>query len=102
MGRSLADWHIRAFVAFNILHGQSSENFTNTGISPASWNDRKLWGSSSLYMLTSTLKFEATDPRDRIYVFLGLNSTDKNHQELIPDYSKSTAQVFTEAFRHIV
>ncbi|KAI8623732.1 heterokaryon incompatibility protein-domain-containing protein [Xylariaceae sp. FL1651] len=52
-------------------------------------------------LLMLTLTFEATDPVDKIFALVGL-STDSTKRAVLPDYSKSPAQVYTEAARYLI
>jgi len=56
-------------------------------------------------LLYSTGIFEASDPRDKVYSILGIRSAmiDPNiSKEILPDYQKSVAEVFTEATRAVI
>jgi hypothetical protein len=56
-------------------------------------------GSPSLRMLVDTHRYTlATDPRDKVYAFLGLANRKSSAQTIIePNYETSTRQVYTDA-----
>jgi len=64
----------------------------------------KLWSLEAL--LQRTRRFKATDPRDFIFGLLGLAAETQDPKswprELIPDYSKSTKDVFRDAARLVI
>ncbi|OCL05410.1 HET domain-containing protein [Glonium stellatum] len=63
------------------------------------------WKLHSLLISTS-LKFQATDPRDKIYALLGLAAETSDGsawpEPLVPDYSRDTAQVYREVARFLI
>ncbi|KAG0646066.1 Heterokaryon incompatibility protein [Hyphodiscus hymeniophilus] len=63
-----------------------------------------LWDLSSLLLMTRIAR--ATDPRDKIFAFLGLCGETERPDEwplaLRPDYSRSTKDVFRDATRYCI
>ncbi|KAF5580449.1 het-domain-containing protein [Fusarium pseudoanthophilum] len=62
------------------------------------------WGCS-LPMNTITRLFrssEATDPRDKVYAFIGIAKNDTNLDLLVPDYTKSVESVYIDATKLIM
>ncbi len=53
------------------------------------------------HLLQTTLAFEATDPRDKVFALLGLVHED-DRSALKPDYSKPIQQVYTELAHHLI
>ncbi|KAK4545542.1 hypothetical protein LTR36_002892 [Oleoguttula mirabilis] len=51
-----------------------------------------------MYLLRRLQRFNATDPRDRVFALLGI-ATDAEELGVRPDYSKSWEQVYTELAR---
>jgi heterokaryon incompatibility protein (HET) len=61
---------------------------------------------SFLRLLALTRQFESTDARDRIYGLLGIPTTDSDPDRgdlfMIPDYEKSTQEVYTELAKKVL
>lgn len=55
-------------------------------------------------MFTSFRLLEATEPKDKVYAFLGLRPVDSGAAPLVPDYRKEKAcnAVYTEAAIHVL
>ena len=49
-----------------------------------------------------TLRMEVTDPRDHVYILLGLETSKPMASRIQPDYSLSASQVFAQATYHII
>ncbi|KKY15970.1 putative heterokaryon incompatibility protein [Diplodia seriata] len=58
-------------------------------------------GLDLMRLLLYSLNTQATDPRDKVIALLGLAS-QQCRNALVPDYSKSTTQIYTETARHII
>ncbi|KAF2161879.1 hypothetical protein M409DRAFT_58660 [Zasmidium cellare ATCC 36951] len=59
-------------------------------------------GKSDLMLLLSRFThFKSSDPRDRIFALLGI-AGDAGELGIVPDYTKTCAQVYTEAARALV
>ena len=54
------------------------------------------WMSLTLLDMVDSITSKCLDPKDRIYGLLSLNKDDVNDIDLIADYSKSTAEVYTD------
>ncbi|KAK2762152.1 hypothetical protein FQN54_001160 [Arachnomyces sp. PD_36] len=52
-------------------------------------------------ILQDCLHFRSSDPRDRIYAFLGLTN-DGSRDAIVPDYTKSIEDVYTDAMRFML
>ncbi|ODM20286.1 hypothetical protein SI65_03339 [Aspergillus cristatus] len=53
------------------------------------------------YLLTMTLAYEATDPRDKVYALLGICRSE-DRDALVPDYRKTVRQVYIETTEHLM
>jgi hypothetical protein len=55
------------------------------------------------YLTNLSSRFDATDPRDKLYAIIGLaeRSSEMIHPLIRPDYSKSVVQVFRDGARYI-
>ncbi|KAL0262769.1 hypothetical protein SLS55_001742 [Diplodia seriata] len=58
-------------------------------------------GLDLMRLLLYSLNTQATDLRDKVIALLGLAS-QQCRSALVPDYSKSTTQIYTETARHII
>jgi hypothetical protein len=58
--------------------------------------------TSLLDLLVEGRKFEATDPRDKIYAFLGIHSDTHGKAPLPVDYSLPVSKVYQQAAIHIL
>ena len=57
---------------------------------------------SSLEMLLKrTMRFYATDPRDKVFALLGL-ANERDRLEIVPDYSKNLEQVYAELAVYLI
>ena len=54
------------------------------------------WMSLTLLDMVDSINSKCLDPKDRIYGLLSLNKDDVHDIDLIADYSKSTAEVYTD------
>jgi len=45
---------------------------------------------------------QSTDPRDKVYGLIGLAGSQSDRNLMVPDYTKSTAQVFTDTALHTI
>lgn len=52
-------------------------------------------------LLSLTTRFEATDPRDKVYALLGVTNNIPT-QALLPDYGKSVEQVYIDVTQHFI
>lgn len=52
-------------------------------------------------LLKRTMTFHATDPRDKVFALLGL-AHEMDRESIIPDYSKSVMEVYTELAIHLL
>jgi hypothetical protein len=67
------------------------------------WAIRNQYPSQQLvlgFLLTRTLSWEATDPRDKIFGIVGL-SCQEDREAIVPDYSLSTREVYKRTARHL-
>lgn len=68
--------------------------------------DRKdqYWGCPlPINTITSLFRYsEATDPRDKVYAFLGIATKDSNLDLLVPDYMKSAESVYIDTTKLIM
>lgn len=54
------------------------------------------------HLLKLTRQFSCHDDRDRIYGLLGLPTTDRVSGEIVPDYTKSRAEIYLDVARKII
>lgn len=52
-------------------------------------------------LLTRTMTFYATDPRDKVFALLGL-AHESDRMDIVPDYSKSLEQVYAELAVYLI
>ncbi|KAI4945442.1 hypothetical protein J4E86_009329 [Alternaria arbusti] len=57
---------------------------------------------SVLEVLQKFREFQSTDPRDKVYGLIGLSGFQPDRNLMMPDYTKSTAQVFTDTALHTI
>ena len=57
---------------------------------------------SLLEVLHDFRRFQSTDPRDKVYGLIGLAGSQSDGGMMLPDYTKSTAQVFTDTALHTI
>jgi hypothetical protein len=51
--------------------------------------------------ISTGIRIDATDPRDRVYSFLGI-ANDISRQDLLPDYTQSCAKVYTQVAGYLL
>ncbi|KAL5118209.1 hypothetical protein ACEQ8H_003881 [Pleosporales sp. CAS-2024a] len=62
----------------------------------------KSWDETWYSLLFTFRRYEATNAKDRIYAFLGLMSGVQEEPKIVPDYSASTTDVFTDVARSLL
>ena len=64
-------------------------------------SDSTPWNETLCSFLYRFRRFECTNPRDRIYAFLGL-AKDMKDLDLVPDYTSPTSKIFIDVARALI